>query len=145
MSLKGHEVMGYDIDPSRAQKESFPHREIGPNGEPSIESLLRQSSLKFGSLPEVVCHADIIFVAVQTPHDPRYEGVTRLPEERVDFDYKYLRKAVEDLSAAIQEKGEDKIVIVISTVLPGTTRREILPPLHGRLKPRHNPILLALD
>ena len=33
--------MGYDIDPKRMQKESFPHREIGPNGEPSIEPLLR--------------------------------------------------------------------------------------------------------
>src|SRR4030081_2817323 len=75
MSLKGHDVMGYDIEPSRAQKESFPHREIGTNGEPSIEPLLRESSMKFGSLPEVVRHSDIIFVAVQTPHDPRYEGV----------------------------------------------------------------------
>src|SRR5712692_2327499 len=47
MSLNGHDVMGYDIEPARAQKDSFPHREIGPNGEPSIEPLLRQSSLKF--------------------------------------------------------------------------------------------------
>src|SRR5258707_811001 len=122
MSLKGHNVMGYDIDPARAQKESFPHREIGPNGEPSIEPLLQQSSLQFGSLPEIVSHADIIFVAVQTPHDPRYEGVTRLPEERVDFDYTYLVAAVRDLATAIAAKGQDKIVVIISTVLPGTIR-----------------------
>src|SRR5260370_38425214 len=30
MSLKGHNGMGYDIEPSRAQKDYFPHREIGP-------------------------------------------------------------------------------------------------------------------
>src|SRR5438309_1390608 len=37
MSLKGHDVMGYDVDPSRMQKSQFPHQEVGPNGEPSIE------------------------------------------------------------------------------------------------------------
>jgi len=144
MSLKGHDVMGFDVDEQRMQKEHFPHREKGPNGEPSIEPLLRESQLKFGTLGEVVQHAEIIFVAVQTPHDPRYEGVTRLPEERVDFDYRYLRKAVEDLSAAIQEKGEDKIVIVISTVLPGTMRREILPRLKDHVKLCYNPFFIAM-
>jgi hypothetical protein len=54
MNLKGHDIMGYgkllnnlifscyayeivDLNPACCQKESFPHREIGPNGEPSIE------------------------------------------------------------------------------------------------------------
>ncbi|CAF1503686.1 unnamed protein product [Adineta ricciae] len=37
ISLKGHDVMGHDLDPACCQKESYPHREIGPNGEPSIE------------------------------------------------------------------------------------------------------------
>src|SRR6266849_5007770 len=138
LSLKGHDVMGYDVDPQRMRKDRFPHREIGPNGEPSIEPLLQTSQLNFGTIDEVVRHSEVIFVAVQTPHDPRYEGVTRLPEERVDFEYRYLRKAVEDLSAAIQEKGEDKIVIVISTVLPGTMRREILPQLNGHVKLCYN-------
>ncbi|MGH9711416.1 MAG: NAD(P)-binding domain-containing protein [Candidatus Acidiferrales bacterium] len=87
MSLKGHDVMGFDIDAQRKQKDHFPHQEKGPDGEPSIETLLRESALKFGTLKEVVHHAEIIFVAVQTPHEPLYEGVTRLPEERVDFDY----------------------------------------------------------
>jgi len=144
MSLNGHDVMGYDIEPSRAQKESFPHREIGPNGEPSIEPLLRESSMKFGSLPDVVRHADIIFVAVQTPHDPRYEGVTRLPEERVDFDYRYLVAAVSNLATAIAENGEDKIVVIISTVLPGTIRREILPVLNDHVKLCYNPFFIAM-
>jgi UDPglucose 6-dehydrogenase len=127
MSLKGHDVMGYDIDEQRMQKERFPHRERGPQGEPSIEPLLRESSLRFGTLQDVVRHAEIIFVAVQTPHAPLFEGVTRLPKERQDFDYTWLRSAITDLSAAIEQNGEDRIVVVISTVLPGTMRREILP------------------
>jgi UDPglucose 6-dehydrogenase len=144
MSLKGHEVMGYDVDAGRMQKQRFPHRERGPNGEPSIESLIRQSDLRFGSLGEVVRHAEILFVAVQTPHDPLYEGVTRLPQDRVDFDYRFLRKAVEDLSSAILQQGEDKIVIVISTVLPGTVRREILPRINRHVKLCYNPFFIAM-
>src|SRR5437667_12083990 len=94
MSLRGHDVMGYDADESKMQKNRFPHRERGPNGEPSIEPLLQQSALRFGALQSVVDHAEIIFVAVQTPHDPLYEGATRLPDERVDFDYTFLREAI---------------------------------------------------
>src|SRR5690349_5890119 len=134
MSLRGHDVKGYDVDSEKMQKVRFPHREVGPNGEPSIEPLLQESNLSFGSLPEVVRHAEIMFVAVQTPHDPRYEGVTRLPSERVDFDYRFLIDAISSLSAAIEENGEDKIVVIISTVLPGTVKREILPLIGSHVK-----------
>jgi UDPglucose 6-dehydrogenase len=144
MSLKGHDVMGYDLDPERMQKERFPHREAGPDGEPSIEPLLRKSDLKFGSLPELVRHAAIIFVAVQTPHAPRYEGVTRLPEERADFDYSYLRDAVGRLAAVIEDSGQDTIVVILSTVLPGTTRREILPIVNNLVKLCYNPLFIAM-
>jgi UDPglucose 6-dehydrogenase len=144
MTLKGHDVMGYDIDPARMQKQRFPHREIGPNGESSIEPLLRRSSLRFGSLAEVVEHAEIVFVAVQTPHEPEYEGVTRLPGERVDFDYTWLRAAVGDVSRAIEELGEERIVIVISTVLPGTIRREIIPLINEHVKLCYNPFFIAM-
>lgn len=144
MSLKGHDVMGFDVDAARMQKSYFPQRELGPDGEPSIEPLLQQSAIRFGSLPEVAKHAEIIFVAVQTPHEPMYEGVTRLPPERVDFDYHYLRTAVEDVSKAIEENGEDKIVVIISTVLPGTTRREILPRINQHVKLCYNPFFIAM-
>jgi UDPglucose 6-dehydrogenase len=144
MSLKGHEVMGYDIDGTKAQKDHFPHREIGPDGEPSIEPLLRESELRFGSLGDVVKHAEIIFLAVQTPHDPLYEGVTRLPEARVDFDYTHLRGAVGELARVVEEQREDKIVVIISTVLPGTIRREILPVINDHVKLCYNPYFIAM-
>jgi UDPglucose 6-dehydrogenase len=144
IALKGHDVLGYDVDPAKMQKEHFPHREVGPDGEPSIEPLLRKSNLRFGPLAEVVRHAEIIFVAVQTPHDARYEGVTRLPEERKDFDYGYLVEAMRNLSAAIREHGRDKVVVIISTVLPGTVRREILPLINEHVKLCYNPFFIAM-
>ena len=72
----------------------------------------------------MVKQSDIIFVPIQTPHDP-HEGTTRLPDERVDFDYEWLKSGLKMLSDAIDENGEDKIVVIISTVLLGTVRREI--------------------
>lgn len=144
MNLKGHDVMGYDIAANRMQKETFSEQEKGPNGEPSILPLLRTSTLKFGTLSQVVKHAEIIFVAVQTPHNEKYEGVSRLPDERIDFDYTYLKSALVNLSTQIQAFGQDKIVVVISTVLPGTIRREILPQLTSRIKFCYNPFFIAM-
>jgi UDPglucose 6-dehydrogenase len=144
LALEGHHVMGYDIDPSRMQTDSFPHQEVGLNGEPSIEPLLRESTLRFGSLDDLVAHSEIVFVAVQTPHEALYEGVTRLPEARADFDYRFLRQAVGDLSEAIERNGEDRVVIVISTVLPGTIRREIVPVVGERTKLCYNPFFIAM-
>jgi len=144
MSLKGHDVMGYDVDAVKMQKDCFPHREQGTNGEQSIEPLLQSSNLRFGTMSQLVGHADIIFVAVQTPHDPLYEGITRLPRERVDFDYRFLRTAIQNLSDAILAHGQDKIVIVISTVLPGTIQREIMPRINQHTKLCYNPFFIAM-
>jgi len=144
MSLKGHDVMGYDVDALKMQKDCFPHQERGANGERSIEPILQASDLKFGTISQVVQHADIIFVAVQTPHDPLYEGITRLPAERVDFEYGFLRSAIKNLSDAILKHGQDKIVIVISTVLPGTMQREIIPHINHHVKLCYNPFFIAM-
>jgi UDPglucose 6-dehydrogenase len=73
-------VIGYDINPRVLQKEHFPYKETGPNGEPSIEPILQASRLRFAKdVRELVEYADIIFVPIQTPHEERYEGITRLP------------------------------------------------------------------
>lgn len=144
LALKGHDVIGYDVDPDRMQKDSFRHREVGLNGEPSIEPLLQSSTLRFGPLEDVVRHAEVIFVAVQTPHDPRYEGITRLPEERVDFEYTYLKQAVSTVADAIGRLGEDRTVVIISTVLPGTINREIVPVLNQHVKLCYNPFFIAM-
>lgn len=67
---------------------------------------------------------DIIFVSVQTPHAPEYEGITPVPAEPKDFDYSFLRAALVDLAAALKDSGRHHTVVVISTCLPGTYERE---------------------
>jgi UDPglucose 6-dehydrogenase len=140
-TMKGHDVVGYDVDRQLMTKTPRGYLETGPDGVSPFNPCLETSSIRFGSLDEVARHSEIIFVAVQTPHAPRYEGTTRLPEERVDFDYRYLREAIRNLAGVITR---DTIVVIISTVLPGTIRREILPLVNRHMRVCYNPFFIAM-
>lgn len=144
VSMKGHDVIGYDIKSSNMQKESVNYREEGPNGEPTMVPLLRSSSLRFGDLAEVVAHSEIVFVAVQTPHDERYEGITRIPRERADFNYQHLIQALRSISSEVERIGQSRVVVIISTVLPGTIREKILPLLSPLVQLCYNPFFIAM-
>ena len=141
VAMKGHDVMAYDIVPALMNKDPRPYRETGPNGEEPFDPYLARSNLRFGPVEDVVSHGDVIFIAVQTPHEPRYEGVTRLPGERMDFDYRYLVRAIEDISAAVKH---ETVVAIISTVLPGTVRRHIRPTASPLLRLCYNPFFTAM-
>lgn len=137
----GHKVVGYDPNPAVAgyiRDRKIPYREEG------APELLANSKIHVVSVDEMVAHSDLIFVAVQTPHDPLYEGVTRIPETRVDFDYSWLIQAVTELNTAIEAQGVDKPVVVISTVLPGTMDSKILPLLGPHFKLCYNPFFIAM-
>jgi UDPglucose 6-dehydrogenase len=145
IDLKGHSVLGYDINPKVMQKKRVRFKEAGPDGTGSLEPILRQSNLRFAkNVRELVEQSDIIFVPIQTPHEHRYEGITRLPEERKDFVYRWLVRGIEELAEATAELGTDRIVVVISTVLPGTMREQIYPILNEHIKLCYNPFFIAM-
>jgi len=138
---RGHSVVGYDV--SSHVKDIIEAKKI-PYREQWAQSYLDKSKIQFAAISEVVRHSEIIFVPIQTPHHPKYEGVTRIPEERMDFNYEYLKEGIEKLSAEIENQGKDKVVIIISTVLPGTIRREIIPLLGSHTKLCYNPFFIAM-
>src|SRR5206468_3840586 len=76
--------------------------------------------------------------------DPEFEGVTRLSAETRDFDYRYLCEGVAQLSAAVEAIGRERIVVIISTVLPGTIRREIKPLLGRHSRLCYNPFFISM-
>jgi UDPglucose 6-dehydrogenase len=140
---KGHQVWGYDIDCKVSEileDRKIPYREEG------AEELLKTHTIKFGSVNDVVTNSDIIFVAVQTPHNYKFEGCTRIPEERDDFNYDNLKSAVTQLDDSIRRQNNEKIVIIISTVLPGTIEREIYPIIKYNLNfcLCYNPFFIAM-
>ena len=136
-----HSVMGYDPDErinDYLNKGEIPYREEG------TAELLKKHSISFTNLKEVIESSEIIFVPIQTPHDPLYDGVTRLPETRIDFDYTYLVEGLKQISKVLDDIQEERIVVVISTVLPGTIESQIKPILSKYAKLCYNPFFFAM-
>ena len=138
---RGHNVIGYD--PSQQVKDIIDTKKLQYQ-EIWAQDYLDKTKIKIKSIEDVVKHSEIIFVPIQTPHGEKYEGITRIPDTRDDFDYTYLKQGVKDLSNEIEKQGEDKIVVIISTVLPGTIRNEIKPLLGEHTKLCYNPFFIAM-
>jgi UDPglucose 6-dehydrogenase len=138
---KGHEVRGWDA--SDAVREGVRERRF-PRPEEGVEELLAGSRLQLAPVEELVDFAEVVFVAVQTPHEPSLEGATRLPDYRRDFDYSFLTEAVGAVAEAAAERGKPLTLAVISTVLPGTMEREVKPLLPPNVELAYNPFFTAM-
>jgi UDPglucose 6-dehydrogenase len=115
---KGHNVAGYDIV---EQTSNFI----------SVEKTIQ----------DVVKQKDIVFIAVPTPHDPAYDGKTPTSHlQPKDFDYTTVKQVVEE---ANKYMNKTQLLVLISTVLPGTVRREIAP-LVSNTRFVYNPYLIAM-
>ena len=138
---KGHQVVGTDINEITLRNIRFKTLNYIEKG---AEELLKKSKLKLQTLDKIVEESDIIFVPIQTPHEKKYEGITRMPEERADFNYEFLINGIKELNEEIEKQGKDKTVIIISTVLPGTISKFIKPILGTHLKLCYNPFFIAM-
>jgi UDPglucose 6-dehydrogenase len=116
---KGHDISGYDV------------RLLEPTMLVNIKS----------SIKEVVQDRDIVFIAVPTPHDPAYDG--REPTAHLtpkDFNYDIVKDC---LIEANKHMNKNQLLVLISTVLPGTTRREFID-LIPNTRFVYNPYLIAM-
>jgi UDPglucose 6-dehydrogenase len=118
IAKKGFHVAGYDIA----------HRSSGlVEIRDSIEDLVRDR--------------DIVFVATPTPHEEGYDGREPTSHKEVkDFNYDAVKKV---LTKCNKHMGVTQSLVLISTVLPGTIRRE-LAPLVTNVKLLYNPYLIAM-
>jgi len=118
IAKKGFDVAGYDILP-----KSSAYVDIRED----IEDVCRDR--------------DIVFVATPTPHEDGYDGrepTSHLPVK--DFNYDAVKKV---LTKCNKHMGPVQTLVLISTVLPGTCRRE-LQPLVTNTKLMYNPYLIAM-
>lgn len=141
IEAKGHEVAGYDVNP--AINEYLVNRHV-PFREEGLQPLLDKTNLQLMNIDTLITWSDIVFCAVQTPHKRKYEGITRLPDDRKDFDYKYLKKAIKSVAMAAKRQKKKTILVVISTCLPGTFNREIKPLLNEYIEYIYNPWFIAM-
>jgi UDPglucose 6-dehydrogenase len=140
-----HEVYGFDV--SQNVISSIESKKVN-YWEAGVNELLKDSKIKVvPKVSDLVDKCDIIFVAVQTPHDPAYEGKTPLPENRIDFNYGHLESAIDEISQGLSESENNPLIVVISTVLPGTMRTRVFPRLQkGNKNFRfiYNPYFIAM-
>ena len=118
IASKGHNVSGYDI----AKRTSYQVTMY-----PTIEGAVQGR--------------DIVFIAVPTPHDLDYDG--RAPTahlEPKDFNYDIVKDV---LAEANKHMTKDQLLVLISTVLPGTTRKEFVD-LVPNTRFVYNPYLIAM-
>ena len=118
MVAEVHDVVGYDINP--VEPENF---------------------TMVDKMEDAVKGQDIVFIAVQTPHDPQYDGkapTSHLPNK--DFDYSTVKKVLTQVN---EVATKDQLVVLISTVLPGTVRRDFVH-LITNARFIYNPYLIAM-
>jgi UDPglucose 6-dehydrogenase len=142
---KGHSVIGYDPDPSGRIRVDLARRDLSFE-EVGANELLEKSSISLELLDTVVEESEIIFVPVQTPHQEKYDGSIPAPHTRADFNYEFLVKAIRQVADSVVRIGKPRIITIISTVLPGTVEREILPIIQGieNFKLCYNPFFIAM-
>lgn len=93
------------------------------------------------SIKELVEDRNIVFVATPTPHEEGYDGREPTSHKEVkDFNYEAVTKV---LTKCNQYMNKDQTLVLISTVLPGTIRREFAP-LMTNTKLLYNPYLIAM-
>jgi UDPglucose 6-dehydrogenase len=91
-------------------------------------------------LERAVSDKDIVFIAVPTAHHPEYDGryaTSHLPPK--DFDYTTSINVTREVDRFVDK---NTLIVMISTMLPGTVRRDIAPVIqNGRFI--YNPYLIA--
>ena len=118
MAKKGFDVAGYDIVQKSSNFIDMSYK---------IEHLCRDR--------------DIVFVATPTPHEDGYDGRTPTSHMPVkDFNYDAVKKVLQKCN---KNMDVTQTLVLISTVLPGTCRRE-LQPLVTNTKLLYNPYLIAM-
>lgn len=100
------------------------------------------NTVKICDIQETVQESEWIFIAVPTPHAEGYDGsIPSSHMEPKDFGH----DAVLDAITKINHYATDsKKVVLISTVLPGTTRHYFVPKLDSKHQFLYNPYLIAM-
>ena len=99
-------------------------------------------TVKVCGIEELVHESEWIFIAVPTPHAEGYDG--SVPSSHMtprDFGHDAVIDAIKNVNlfAATPKK-----VVLISTVLPGTTRKKFIPLLDKKHEFVYNPYLIAM-
>jgi GDP-mannose 6-dehydrogenase len=123
LARSGHYVIG--VDPN-ATKVDFIRRGRSPIVEPGLEALIAAAVAdgRLSAYPEhalAVAQSDILMVCVGTPGKPNGS-----------LDLTYVRRIVEQIGEALVNANGYKVVVIRSTLLPGSLQSVVVPILEQR-------------
>jgi UDPglucose 6-dehydrogenase len=119
LASKGNEVLGIDVNPEavRLLNEGSP-----PVDEPGLEELVSASRERLKATTDLAAAADteVSIILVPTPSD-----------ERGAFSNEHVLAAVEEIGRALAGRDDYHVLVVASTVMPGSCEAEIRPALES--------------
>lgn len=116
LASKGYTVIGIDTDKKKCIEIS---KGCVPIYEPDLEKTLKiglKKSLKISNDFSTIKNSDMIFVTVGTPQ--KING---------EIELSMIKKAVKSIGQVIRKTKKNPIIFIKSTVIPGTTKKIILP------------------
>ena len=112
----GHDVTCVDVDPVKVQTIRSGKTPIFEEGlEPMLQRHLGKRLWVTETLRDAVLESEVTFIAVGTPFDGK------------EIDLTYIRQAAREIGRALADKPSYHLVIVKSTVIPGTTDNVVAP------------------
>src|SRR3990170_750489 len=116
LAEKGNQVICVDVDQMKVERIN---KAIPPIYEKNLEALLEKNiNANFKSTTDLyqsVLETDISLIAVGTPFDG------------AEIDLRYVKEASRQIGISIRDKSSYHVVVVKSTVVPGTTDEVVLP------------------
>jgi UDPglucose 6-dehydrogenase len=141
LAAKGFPVIGVDVD---AQKVNALNNAQAPVFEPGLPELLQVAKTRLKATQDIlmaVLNSEVTFIVVPTPSEP--DG---------SFSLRYVLQACEGIADALKKKPQWHLVVITSTISPGSMDNFIRPFLEERSGKRvgidfglcYNPEFIAL-
>jgi UDPglucose 6-dehydrogenase len=119
LASKGNQVQGLDVNPRAV---SLLNEGRAPVEEPGLQDLVSEARDRLSATTDLgaAAEADMSILLVPTPSD-----------DRGAFSNEHVLAAVEEIGRALGASGEYHVVVVASTVMPGSCDAEIRPALES--------------
>jgi UDPglucose 6-dehydrogenase len=119
LASKGNQVLGIDLNPEAVRRLN---EGVAPVEEPELQELVSASRDRLNATTDVgaAAGADVSILLVPTPSD-----------DRGAFSNEHVLAAVEEVGRGLRGRADYHVVVVASTVMPGSCDTEIRPALES--------------